>query len=1100
MLEVQIDGYGQLHRFHCRLDGETAVFYGLNEAGKSTLFSFIRTMLYGFSRRGNDAERQEPVHGGKHGGQLKFEDALGDMYQIERYASIQGGKPLLRPLRISGAEPLVAESWLTQEEWERRFLNGVGEKLFRQLYAVTLTELQQVGALAGDELGRYLYDAGLEGGKAIANAEKKLQQELDLLFKPRGTTQLINKQLKALEHTEAELRRQTDTIDGYNAMKRSLDQLERELERIECELPLRHAKAQMLAKAVAVRPQWLRRLELEREREGLAMAERISAEAEQQWRELERERGDAASELERERRQQELEQLQRESLDYDEALIARSEEAEALLLESERTSMLHADRVELASELRSDDEAIGRLLGRIAPEWTEEQLRRSSFPIADREHARGVRLIEAEAARLAERLAAEISHAEAQERDAVRMLEEIEAQANESEEHRRSHALSFVPRTSEALQTAWLQFESAMREWELERLRASASADAGGEGAPRGSAGLLWAAVAAAGGAAFVLAAIGALAGGDGSAGLIGAAAGLGALAAALAASAWRSGRAGGRRAKAAVSRGSAARGGGGKASLSMLRQREQRVNEALAQLVEAPAEAAAALFASPRGEAAPELALAAQQARERLHAAVLERREALQRRERLHAGRQEQQRRLQRLSDAAAERRAAAQAAAERRSAAALAWRAWLAERDLSTAMSPDAALEAFELAEQALQRLQQRDRRAARHAAAGRQLAAFEAQAAQLCAAVPEAAKHSAPLSLRLLQAELRRQAAAQQEAARLDARLAERGLAIRGAEARIGAAAEAGLELARQAGMASAPAFAAALDCRARLMTVDAELNRIEIELTAGLSSQRQEELEKWLAGHDEAELEALLKQCLQEAESAERMKAEQLEARGRLRQQLEHLLQEDEGRRLIADKEMALAQLEQDADRYAVLSVSLSLIRATKKIYEEERQPEVLRLASGYVQELTGGRYTRVLTKPGDASIWLVDYEQRQVESGMLSRGTAEQVYLSMRLALAEEASRNTGLPLMLDDLFVNFDKPRLQAAARLMGRLSSSRQLLLFTCHDHVRDLLRQQLTQAKSIAMSGTLNAVLRHSLADDQIEPTEADESEQRI
>jgi uncharacterized protein YhaN len=67
---------------------------------------------------------------------------------------------------------------------------------------------------------------------------------------------------------------------------------------------------------------------------------------------------------------------------------------------------------------------------------------------------------------------------------------------------------------------------------------------------------------------------------------------------------------------------------------------------------------------------------------------------------------------------------------------------------------------------------------------------------------------------------------------------------------------------------------------------------------------------------------------------------------------------------------------------------------------------------------------------------------------------------------MRLALAEEASQSVKLPLMLDDVFVNFDRGRLHAAAKLVAELSESRQMIVMTCHEHVRDALLEHCRDA----------------------------------
>jgi len=382
---------------------------------------------------------------------------------------------------------------------------------------------------------------------------------------------------------------------------------------------------------------------------------------------------------------------------------------------------------------------------------------------------------------------------------------------------------------------------------------------------------------------------------------------------------------------------------------------------------------------------------------------------------------------------------------------------------------MSPDAALEVFDLAEQALLRLKQRDRDAAKKAAVDAQLASFEAAAAELCAAFPEAAQRcfaDPVLALRLLQTELRRQAAVQAEAVQLAAQLQEQQLAIAAVETRLIELEAARDELLLQADLGTEAQFAAAVANRDRLAELDLECNKLQVELLAGMTEQRRHELEALLTEHDEAELVLLREQAASQAAAAEQERADMLDKRGRIRQQLDHLLQEDAQRELLAEKQMTVAELERDAERYAVLSVSLGLIRGTRRIFEEERQPVVLRLASRFAQQLTEGRYIRILTTPSDSSIRLENAEYRIIDSTLLSRGTAEQVYLALRLALAVEAAQSSSLPLLLDDLFVNFDRLRLRAAAKLLVELAEERQLILFTCHEHIRDALQEALAQS----------------------------------
>jgi uncharacterized protein YhaN len=61
----------------------------------------------------------------------------------------------------------------------------------------------------------------------------------------------------------------------------------------------------------------------------------------------------------------------------------------------------------------------------------------------------------------------------------------------------------------------------------------------------------------------------------------------------------------------------------------------------------------------------------------------------------------------------------------------------------------------------------------------------------------------------------------------------------------------------------------------------------------------------------------------------------------------------------------------------------------------------------------------------------------------------SDGTMDQLYLSLRLAVAEELTPKA--PLILDDVLVRFDDERMRAAVAILRELAQNRQVILFTC-------------------------------------------------
>ena len=135
----------------------------------------------------------------------------------------------------------------------------------------------------------------------------------------------------------------------------------------------------------------------------------------------------------------------------------------------------------------------------------------------------------------------------------------------------------------------------------------------------------------------------------------------------------------------------------------------------------------------------------------------------------------------------------------------------------------------------------------------------------------------------------------------------------------------------------------------------------------------------------------------------------------------------------------------------------MSLALDAVCAA---YESDRQPETLAEASGYLKRLTAGRYQRIWTPFGESALCVDDQQGQSRRVEALSRGTREQVYLSLRLALASAyGRRGAGLPLILDDVFVNFDAQRARAAAQTVCDFAAAgNQVLVFTCHDHIRDV------------------------------------------
>ncbi len=179
-----------------------------------------------------------------------------------------------------------------------------------------------------------------------------------------------------------------------------------------------------------------------------------------------------------------------------------------------------------------------------------------------------------------------------------------------------------------------------------------------------------------------------------------------------------------------------------------------------------------------------------------------------------------------------------------------------------------------------------------------------------------------------------------------------------------------------------------------------------------------------------------------------------------AQGELAQEMKHL--GDDKRLTTARLELGCVerQIESASRRWQTLATASCLLEDVCGTFERERQPETLREASTFLSQLTDGKYTRIWTPLGTNQLKIDDHGGKSLALEVLSRGTREAVFIALRLSLAAAyARRGVMLPLVLDDVLVNFDRDRAVHAARTLKTFAElGHQVMMFTCHDHIVDI------------------------------------------
>ncbi len=117
-------------------------------------------------------------------------------------------------------------------------------------------------------------------------------------------------------------------------------------------------------------------------------------------------------------------------------------------------------------------------------------------------------------------------------------------------------------------------------------------------------------------------------------------------------------------------------------------------------------------------------------------------------------------------------------------------------------------------------------------------------------------------------------------------------------------------------------------------------------------------------------------------------------------------------------------------------------------------------EIFELSSQFFSEMTNNKYSNIKqTKNKKSIIVSSDLNNLEFTLEKLSRGTIEQLYLSLRLALIERYSRiNMSFPVLFDDVLVNFDESRTINTIKCLNGISNTSQIFLFTCHKWIKDI------------------------------------------
>ena len=223
---------------------------------------------------------------------------------------------------------------------------------------------------------------------------------------------------------------------------------------------------------------------------------------------------------------------------------------------------------------------------------------------------------------------------------------------------------------------------------------------------------------------------------------------------------------------------------------------------------------------------------------------------------------------------------------------------------------------------------------------------------------------------------------------------------------------------------------------------------ERNRLMIQEYHQLQQQLQPYLEKLTEIKSKEDLEYKIEVIQQSLLTLLQKNQTLLEEQAKLGQQIHHLVTDGTYHEQLIQFELWKSEVEEQLVEWA------SSLYASKWILESlqnqlpSQTNEVIQVASEYLNRLTQGRYQAIQMK--NMKIAVQTYDEKWFVASELSRGTLDQLLVSIRLAFIGNLSSKISLPILIDDGFVNFDSVRKKIMLQLIKELSKKVQVIYFS--------------------------------------------------
>ena len=245
--------------------------------------------------------------------------------------------------------------------------------------------------------------------------------------------------------------------------------------------------------------------------------------------------------------------------------------------------------------------------------------------------------------------------------------------------------------------------------------------------------------------------------------------------------------------------------------------------------------------------------------------------------------------------------------------------------------------------------------------------------------------------------------------------------------------------------------------------------AQIGELEQQILQFTGAATIDDADRQLAGADRGALQAEAATLAAAIDAAHAHVLELHAERRRLEKAIADIGSDAAAAQLETRRQTVLLDIAEKARGYLKLRLGVAATELALSAWRDNHRSSLLRRASEAFSQMSCGAWAGLTAQPGASgeALVAVDGENRPKEVEKLSKGARFQLYLALRIAAFHDfAAGRTPPPFVADDVLETFDDARAAATLDLFADMAGQAQVIYFTHHRHLCDMVAQRCPDA----------------------------------